>query len=424
MRLLDLCAGIGGFTYAAHKLGWTTAAFCERDEFCQKVLAKNFPGVPIYDDVYTFPSEPFRGRIDVLTGGFPCQPFSQAGKRLGVDDERHLFPEMLRIMREVQPAFAVFENVNGLVSMALEIRDTKLGRTKYSRDEAIDDYEAIYAREETMLLNRICEDIEAEGYAVQPVIIPAVALEADHERKRIWIVARRNASNAESPNGSGLPFRETAEYAVSGRLHRDAAHANDAGDRTRESGDDVKRPPLGIEWEQPQPESSGHGFDALSRHCREGGVCYDPNKCDGHNCYLRRTGIEPDVANPGCEYGQSGRNDGVESGTSERSSCVSDTERCGHDALNAPCDGSQGFGGERDCPAQARLQHREHVRWPANWYEAAQQFCRVPDETAVGLDEPRKEDHRVDRLKALGNAIYWPVAFEIFKAIDSCDEPM
>lgn len=161
MRLLDLCAGIGGFSIAAHWLGWETVAFCERDKFCQKVLSKNFPGVEIHDDVYTFPSESFRGRVDVLTGGFPCQPFSAAGKRKGRDDERHLFPAILEIARIVRPAYCVFENVRGLLSI-----------------------------ENGSVFAEIIASLEGIGYEVITFCLPASALDAPHRRDRLWIVAR------------------------------------------------------------------------------------------------------------------------------------------------------------------------------------------------------------------------------------------
>lgn len=108
MRLLDLFAGIGGFSLAAHWMGWETAAFVEKETFCQKVLRKNFgQGIEIHDDIFEFSGRPFRGAVDIITGGFPCQPFSAAGKRKGRNDERHLFPEMLRVISEVKPRWVV-----------------------------------------------------------------------------------------------------------------------------------------------------------------------------------------------------------------------------------------------------------------------------------------------------------------------------
>jgi len=165
MKLIDLCSGIGGFSLAAKWMGWDTVAFCERDLFCQKVLEKNFPGVPIYDDVFTFPSESFRGGRDtILSAGFPCQPFSQAGKQLGRDDERHIFPQILRIVETIRPSICVFENVRGLLSI-----------------------------ESGRIFAEVITSLEGQGYEVITFCIPASALNAPHRRDRLWIVAHANS---------------------------------------------------------------------------------------------------------------------------------------------------------------------------------------------------------------------------------------
>lgn len=416
MRVLDLCAGIGGFSYAAHRLGWTTEAFCERDAFCQKVLAKNFPGVPMYDDVYTFPSEPFRGRIDVLTGGFPCQPFSQAGKRLGVDDERHLFPELLRIVREILPTWCIFENVGGLTSMALEIRDSKVGRTKYSRTEEIDDYEAIYTRTETMLLNRICEEIEREGYAVQPVIVPAVSLEADHERKRIWIVARRNDSQPDSERNGRITVHGQGEGET--RKGTGLKLRPECGDQARHGNpnapDTHNRERSGIRLGS-EPEHSGIGRDDCdapdAESCESGAGVREARSVENGS----GNGSRDADNSAGIRHGQenevsAGRNGSIGSS--------------GRNALDTLPDPTQGQRVERDGPGPSRLRHREDARRPANWYEAAVEFCGMAHGTSDKLDEfgmPNGRDNRVERLKALGNAIYWKCAYEIFYAIQESE---
>lgn len=192
MRVLDLFSGIGGFSLAAHRMGWQTAAFVEKEPFCQKVLAKNFKGVPIYGDIFEFDGKPFRGAVDIVCGGFPCQPFSAAGKRGGVKDERYLFPETLRVIAEVAPAWVVLENVAGLISIPQSSRTVGMARQANHRYADEDVYEAIYTLEEEMLLNRICEELENEGYAVQPIVVPAEAVGAPHRRDRLWIVANAN----------------------------------------------------------------------------------------------------------------------------------------------------------------------------------------------------------------------------------------
>lgn len=184
MRVLDLFSGIGGFSLAAHWMGWETAAFVEWEEFPQKVLRKNFPNVPIYGDIKEFHYEQERKRIgpvDLVCGGFPCQPFSTAGKRKGRDDERHLWPEMLRVVRETQPTFVVGENVAGIVSM-----------------------------DGGDLLEEILLDLESEGYEVQPFVIPAISVGAPHRRDRIWIVAYSECNHARRTPG-GLQAQDEGE---------------------------------------------------------------------------------------------------------------------------------------------------------------------------------------------------------------------
>ena len=161
MRILDLFAGIGGFSLAAHWMGWQTAAFIEKEPFCQKVLAKNFPGVPIYGDIFEFDGTPFRGTTDIVCGGFPCQPFSTAGKRKGRGDERAIFPQMLRVVDETHPRWVVAENVRGLLSS-----------------------ESGHAFED------VAASLEGIGYEVVTFCIPACAVNAKHRRERIWIIAQ------------------------------------------------------------------------------------------------------------------------------------------------------------------------------------------------------------------------------------------
>jgi DNA-cytosine methyltransferase len=145
-------------------MGWETAAFVEWEDYPQKVLAKNFPEVPIYKDIRDFKYEQAQvGPIDIVSGGFPCQPFSTAGKRQGTTDDRYLWPEMLRVIREVQPTWVVGENVAGLFGM-----------------------------DGGKVFEEVCSSLEGEGYAVQSFIIPAISKGAPHRRDRIWIVA--NAS--------------------------------------------------------------------------------------------------------------------------------------------------------------------------------------------------------------------------------------
>jgi site-specific DNA-cytosine methylase len=162
---MDLFSGIGGFALAASRAGFQVAQFVEIDAFGQAVCAKNFPGVPIHGDIRTFDARSLRGRIAVLTGGFPCQPFSVSGKRKGEADERFLWPELLRVITECRPTFCLLENVPGLRTLAAD---------------------------------RVLQELEEAGYTAGAFVVGADDLGATHRRKRVWIVAQ-----LDDTNGSG-----------------------------------------------------------------------------------------------------------------------------------------------------------------------------------------------------------------------------
>jgi DNA (cytosine-5)-methyltransferase 1 len=156
---LDLFSGIGGFALAAKWNGYRTVGFCDNEPYAQAVLKKHWPEVPCHKDIREVRGELYAG-VTLLTGGFPCQPFSVAGKQRGKDDNRYLWPEMCRVIREARPAWIIGENVAGIVNLALDT---------------------------------VCADLEAEGYEVEPVIIPACAVDAPHRRDRVWIIAKNVA---------------------------------------------------------------------------------------------------------------------------------------------------------------------------------------------------------------------------------------
>ena len=160
MKVISLFAGIEGFGLAAHKVGWDVVASVEWEQFPQLVIKKNFPNTEIYGDIKQFNGTKYRGAIDIICGGFPCQPYSLAGKRKGKDDDRHLWPQMLRVIREVQPTWVVGENVPGLVNWSNGV-----------------------------VFEEVQSDLEAEGYEVQSFILPAAGVVAPHIRDRVWIVA-------------------------------------------------------------------------------------------------------------------------------------------------------------------------------------------------------------------------------------------
>jgi DNA (cytosine-5)-methyltransferase 1 len=164
LKLLDLFSGIGGFSLGLESTGYfETIGFVEKDEFCQKVLKKNFNNTPIESEVRNVKGD--RYKANIITAGFPCQPFSVAGKRRGTEDDRYLWDETIRVIRECKPRWFIGENVEGIINIS-----------------------------EGKVLQQIQKDLEAEGFEVQCVVIPASGIGAWHQRKRVWIIAHSNSN--------------------------------------------------------------------------------------------------------------------------------------------------------------------------------------------------------------------------------------
>ena len=158
LKVLDLFSGIGGFSLGLHSTGiFDTIKFVEFDKYCQKVLNKNFPNIPIEGDIRNVKGTEFEA--DVITGGFPCQPFSVAGKQKGTNDNRYLWPEMFRLIKEIKPEFVIGENVQGIINL-----------------------------QDGMVLRQVLNDLEGEGFEVQCFLIPASGIGAWHQRNRTWII--------------------------------------------------------------------------------------------------------------------------------------------------------------------------------------------------------------------------------------------
>lgn len=197
MNHASLFSGIGGAEIAASMMGWQNLFHCEIQEFPRKVLDYWFPNSESYEDITKTDFTKWHGKVDVLTGGFPCQPFSLAGRRKGADDNRYLWPQMLRAIRQIHPTWVVGENVNGIKTMVESCQVTQMGRTDYLFEE-----NHLYREESRFTLDKICADLEAEGYSVQPIVIPACAIGAPHRRDRVWIIAHTQC-DGHSPQGHG-----------------------------------------------------------------------------------------------------------------------------------------------------------------------------------------------------------------------------
>lgn len=190
----SLFSGIGGPEIAAEIMGWKNVFHCEINPFGRKILDYWFPNSKSYEDITKTDFTEWRGKINVLTGGFPCQPFSCAGQRKGAEDDRYLWPEMLRAIREIQPDWIVGENVAGILTMVQPGSETPLGREESLFGEV--DRERILHRQE-YVVETVCNDLEREGYFVQPVVIPACAVGAPHRRDRVFFIAHRADAGVE-----------------------------------------------------------------------------------------------------------------------------------------------------------------------------------------------------------------------------------
>ena len=183
----SLFSGIGGFDYAALMMGWRNVFHCEINGFCSRILKYHFPDARHYEDITNTDFTEWRGRIDVLSGGFPCQPFSLAGRRKGAEDDRYLWPHMLRAIHQIRPVWVVGENVTGILTMVQPGTKVKVGSEASLFGEG--DAQRTSLRQE-YVIETVCRDLEREGYSVQPFVIPACAVGAPHRRDRVWIVAR------------------------------------------------------------------------------------------------------------------------------------------------------------------------------------------------------------------------------------------
>ena len=236
MKILDLFSGIGGFSLGLEAAGFETAAFCEYDKEAQKVLRKNWPDVPIFSDVRTLTKQELQDNgiqnIGLICGGYPCQPFSVAGERRGAEDDRHLWPEMFRLVQELRPTWVIGENVAGHINMGLD---------------------------------EVLADLETEGYTARTFVIPACAVDAHHRRDRVWTVAHANSDSESNgtkheqrmvENASSRSGRDSES--VIGRQDNETKRSQDT-DKTARSGENVAHTAFGISKRSSKEQVSGIG---------------------------------------------------------------------------------------------------------------------------------------------------------------------
>lgn len=276
----SLFSGIGGPEIAAEEMGWKNMFHCEINPFGRKILDYWFPNSKSYEDITKTNFTEWRGKINVLTGGFPCQPFSCAGQRKGAEDDRYLWPEMLRAIREIQPDWVVGENVAGILSMVQPGSETALGREESLFGEV--DRKRILHRQE-YVVETVCNDLEREGYFVQPVVIPACAVGAPHRRDRVFFIAHRADAGVKGMQ------RKWEDNILSGRTASDTT-CRGSGGTPHESCCENERQ-NGYETQQPfvrgcvraSSHSDGERCNNRSDNWKERPICYDQKRDSEEN---------------------------------------------------------------------------------------------------------------------------------------------
>ena len=341
MKVLDLFSGIGGFSLGLEWAGMSTVAFCERDPYCTTILNKHWPDTPVHNDVRNLDGKEYADSIDLVAGGFPCQPFSVAGNRRGSDDDRHLWPEMLRIIQEAKPRWVIGENVFGLINMAL------------------DDVQA---------------DLEREHYEVRKFVLPAVAVDAHHRRDRVFIIAYRDPALVNA----------SSEYRRGDTARRSGAGMEMGGDvlaqtRRHQVSDATDRPSTHVAHSHGEGQLQQEGLECeVGRWSGDSGE-QGSHVADAHGEGLQRHGTEHQLRGFG-EEGQAGGSGDVAHTNGTR----------GEVGISGQESWQEGHAGESHHQGDQQLRRSPRGEWPVE-----------PRVGRVANGIP----NRVDRIKGLGNAV-------------------
>lgn len=353
MNHIGLFEGIGGFSLAARWMGWETIAWCEWNEFAQKVLKHHFPKAKPHGDITKTDFTIYRRQCDVLTGGFPCQPYSIAGKRKGKADDRHLWPEMLRAIKEIQPNWVVGENVFGLVNW-----------------------------DGGLVFNEVQTDLEAAGYEVFPYVLPAVSVNAPHRRDRVWFVAFKDTGRNGCGNGEydkQISKRNEWEFSTGGKERLFTCEAIQNNNNTncdgcdQCNGNNEKHTSEGGEYEQRNIEQMGDYYAANSKSESSRGELQQRQR----QMEFRGCNSKGNVTNPN-GIGLWGQGNGF---------------------------GESRFFSETNTPNN----------WKN--FPTQSPICSGDDGLSARLDSITFPKWRNESIKAAGNAIVPQVAYQIFKTI-------
>ena len=380
LKVLDLFSGIGGFALGLDSTGFfETVKFVEMDKYCQKVLQKNFPNIPIEEDIKNVKGKEYEA--DVITGGFPCQPFSVAGKQKGTNDNRYLWPEMFRLIREIKPEFVIGENVQGLINL-----------------------------QNGMVLRQVQDELESEGFEVQCFLIPASGIGAWHQRYRVWIVghsqhngllaAEKRCRDEKDYGGSQKGQNETIELErTSGSRNDEDLSRHGSSRETPSIKETIVSNTDNIRFERDQQTTetaSGRRTEATFKSSGE-----DVSNSDS---IRHRRWSSEGCTNKGWSFLQR-EQEGREMG--------SETQRCDGDVSNTDSERLQGHGLSTNMETkQGSIGSENSVEEQQTWWQTESNVCGVPNGISYELDK-----NRANRIKTLGNAIVPQIAREFGLAI-------
>jgi DNA (cytosine-5)-methyltransferase 1 len=345
MRHGSLFSGIGGFDLASEWMGWENVFHCEWMEFPRKVLDYYWPNADSHINICKTDFTKYANKIDILTGGFPCQPFSMAGKRKGTDDERYLWGEMLRAIQEIKPTYVIAENVFGITNI-----------------------------DGGMVFEQVCVDLEAEGYEVQPFIIPAAAKNAPHRRDRCWFIGVRNATDTNGIRYRGGNIQPRTNKFQEWKMDKNLEqHRNGVWCKVKGCSGDA-------------PDASSNGRNDKST---------EENNAIGENNKQSRTQRKRTSKGFGDER------------TPSNSNGNGFKQRNGNDEINASKRRINAFGNAN--------------KIPSDWEKFPTQspICGGNDGLPTELDGITFPKWRAESIKGYGNAIVPQVALELFKVIES-----
>lgn len=358
MKHGSLFSGIGGFDLAAQWMGWENVFHCEKKEFCRRVLSYYWPTAKSYEDVTKTDFTIWRGRVDILSGGFPCQPYSTAGKRKGKEDDRHLWPEMLRAIREIQPRFVVGENVRGLLSWNGGV-----------------------------VFHEVQSDLEAEGHDVLPFLLPACGINAPHQRYRVWFIAYSSSASA------GSKDRATCNegWAPSGSRAKSVRQRNGetSSDRTAATASNVA-------------DTSSNGLQG--RRNRGNGVRQEQEQEQVKVCSFNRNTSYSSIEDDRRSF--------------REASSGQESELGGSTVQDASNGSGSGWIQDYRCTITEQLTQRV-PDWRE--FPTQSPLCDGDDGLPSELDGITVSKHRRSTIEAGGNAVVPGLVLQIFKAIKETD---